>query len=57
MKDVGGIVVAARLWVTPMAGWAHEAHEHGAGGTEPAAETTAQEPTLTGEVVDVFCYL
>jgi len=37
--------------------WAHEEHEHGTGMTEPAAENTAQEQTLTGEVVDVFCYL
>lgn len=37
--------------------WAHEEHEHGEGMTEPAAENTAQEQTLTGEVVDVFCYL
>ncbi|HLD65459.1 MAG TPA: hypothetical protein VJA19_05395 [Pseudomonas sp.] len=35
--------------------WAQEAHEHGA--AAPEHEAAAQEQTLTGEVVDVFCYL
>lgn len=37
--------------------WAHSEHEHGATGTGSVAENSAQEQTLTGEVVDVFCYL
>ena len=40
---VGGIVSA------------HE--EHASGAHEMAAENTGTEQTLTGEVVDVFCYL
>ena len=36
------------------AAWAHEGHE---GAAEPAVENAAAEQTLTGEVVDVFCYL
>ena len=39
--------------ITPV--WAHE--EHAGGAQEPAVENTATEQTLTGEVVDVFCYL
>ena len=48
--------------------WAHEehahgdhdhgAHDHGASSTaQPATPGSSQEQTLTGEVVDVFCYL
>lgn len=39
--------------------WAHEAHEHGgsAPASEPATSAAPQEQVLTGEVVDVFCYL
>lgn len=33
--------------LSPVGAWAHEEHEHAA----------PQEQTLTGEVVDVFCYL
>ena len=35
--------------------WAHA--EHGAGASEAVPENTPAEQTLTGEVVDVFCYL
>ena len=35
--------------------WAHA--EHGEGSAEEAVENTPAEQTLTGEVVDVFCYL
>ena len=35
--------------------WAHEGHV--GEGNEPAAENTKQSQTLTGEVVDVVCYL
>lgn len=41
-----GFAVAA-LVASPIAASAHEEHQHGAAG----------EQTLTGEVVDVFCYL
>ena len=39
--------------------WAHMEHEHGemSHGDETVAENTSAEQTLTGEVVDVFCYL
>jgi len=40
-------MVAGLLVVGMPVVWAHEEHEHGATG----------EQTLTGEVVDVFCYL
>ena len=37
---------------------AHEEHQHGAAGSNSeAAEAAPAEQTLTGEVVDVFCYL
>lgn len=55
MRRVGeGLIVL----VCTLAGgvvWAQEAHEHGA--ASPEHDATAQEQTLTGEVVDVFCYL
>lgn len=35
--------------------WAHE--EHAGGAHEQVAENTGKEETLTGEVVDTFCYL
>ena len=49
------ILVGAALAVSAHPMWAHEGHEGGA--HEEVAENTAQEQTLTGEVVDVFCYL
>ena len=57
MKNVARGIIALVLLVNAGSAWAHSEHEHGAGVTEPAAENTAQEQTLTGEVVDVFCYL
>ena len=38
---------------------AHAEHEHGAGAAQPSESVAAnpQEQSLTGEVVDVFCYL
>ena len=57
MKHVARGMVAMALLVSAGSAWAHSEHEHGAGTTEPAAENTAQEQALTGEVVDVFCYL
>ena len=52
MKHViSGAVVAAMLLLGTASVWAHE------GMQEEATENTGQEQTLTGEVVDVFCYL
>ena len=45
-KILGGLIVAL-LVASPAAGFAHEEHGAGASGAQ----------TLTGEVVDVFCYL
>lgn len=42
------------------AAWAHSEHEHetmGGGHHDEAAEAAPHEQALTGEVVDVFCYL
>ena len=54
MKRALLLVIGAALAVSAGRAWAHEGHE---GAAEPAAENTASEQTLTGEVVDVFCYL
>ena len=49
-NSIRGMVVALLLVnVAPV--WAHEEHQH----TQEAA--APEEDTLTGEVVDVFCYL
>jgi len=56
-------LVAGLLMVGMPAVWAHEAHEHagkehaGQALTQEAAQQQPTEQTLTGEVVDVFCYL
>jgi len=56
-RAVQGIVGIA-LAVGAGAVWAHEAHEHDAAPAGQAASTSASgEQTLTGEVVDVLCYL
>ena len=52
---VVGLMVAAGLVMGAAPVWAHEGHEGGA--QEEVAENTSVEQTLTGEVVDVFCYL
>lgn len=69
MRTVLGGVVAVALLMGPASVWAveehdHGGHEHGAhdhGSSTAAPESSvagaAQEQTLTGEVVDVFCYL
>ena len=54
MKRALRLVIGAALAVSAGRAWAHEGHE---GAAEPAVENTASEQTLTGEVVDVFCYL
>ena len=59
MRRMAGCLVGVALVVGGGAAWAHEEHEHGAGMApqEASGEAAAQEQTLTGEVVDVFCYL
>jgi hypothetical protein len=64
MRQVlAGGVIGIALLVGAASGWAeeghnHEAHDHGAGTTGQQTTTgSSQEQTLTGEVVDVFCYL
>lgn len=64
MRTVLGGVVVATLLVGSASGWAaeghdHGAHEHGPSATTPQPSATGadQEQTLTGEVVDAFCYL
>lgn len=47
-----GMLAVSLLLGAPIV-WAHEGHEE----QEPAAENTQAEQALTGEVVDVFCYL
>lgn len=54
MRQGWGMVLGLMVLAGPGIGWAHEGH---AGDTEGAAENTAKEQVLTGEVVDVFCYL
>lgn len=69
MKRVVFGLVGMTWLMSAMPVWAHSEHEHGGaameekehGGTAmeqqaPAAQAS-QEQTLTGEVVDVFCYL
>lgn len=68
MRGVARWLVAATVAVSPAMGWAEEGHEHGghdhgahahgvpASGHDAHARAP-QEQTLTGEVVDVFCYL
>ena len=59
MKHVVPGMIVAALVVSAGAVWAQESHEHehGAAGHEMPAASGPQEQTLTGEVVDVFCYL
>jgi hypothetical protein len=55
------------VFVGAASGWAEQGdehgghdqgtHDHGASATAQQATTGSQEQTLTGEVVDVFCYL
>lgn len=68
MKHAWHGVIGIALLMGAASGWAETAHEHGGhdhGGHEhgasaagqQAATGSSQEQTLTGEVVDVFCYL
>src|SRR3989338_6851588 len=69
MKRVGvGGLVGVALFVSAASGWAEMGHEHGghdhgaddhgaSAAGQQATTASSQEQTLTGEVVDVFCYL
>jgi hypothetical protein len=51
-------IALATLLVSTESVWAHEAHErHGKAEAPVSAAAEADEQRLTGEVVDVFCYL
>ena len=54
MRYVWVMLIGVMVVAAPGIGLAHEGHE---ASTEGAAENTGKEQTLTGEVVDVFCYL
>ena len=56
MRPVTHVIIGAALMTSAGLVWAHEHEEH-AGANESVAENTGKEQTLTGEVVDVFCYL
>ena len=53
MKHVAAGLVGAALVIGAGVAWAHEGHS----ANEEAEENTQEAQTLTGEVVDVFCYL
>ena len=55
MKRLLHGIIGLGLMAAAASAWAHE--EHAGGAHEQVAEHTAAEQTLTGEVVDVFCYL
>jgi len=57
MRHVVGVLVGATLAASAGPAWAHEEHREGQAGEASAHEAAAEEQTLTGEVVDVFCYL
>ena len=56
MRRIGFAVIGFALVMSVGSARAHEGHE-GEAHHEEAAENTGAEQTLTGEVVDVFCYL
>lgn len=55
MRYVLFVAMGTLLVVNPGALSAHE--EHAGGARESVMENTGTQQTLTGEVVDVFCYL
>lgn len=60
MKRLAGTVMAATLLIGSQPVWAHSEHEHhddGSAESSAASVAAPQEQQLTGEVVDVFCYL
>jgi hypothetical protein len=58
MREVAAVIVAVVV-AGPWTAWAHSEHEHGAvaDDEQEASIAPAAGQTLTGEVVDVFCYL
>ena len=58
MSGMAGIGIALLLSIGASAlGHAHEEHEHGGTAMQSASTPSGQDQTLTGEVVDVLCYL
>ena len=55
MNRMARWIVVIGFIASTSAVWAHT--EHGGAAHEGVAENTGAEQTLTGEVVDVFCYL
>ena len=58
-RIVGWVVLAGLMTVTGVSAWAHSEHEEHCAAAESASAAPAApaEESLTGEVVDVFCYL
>ena len=57
-RTMGWVVLAGLMTATGVSAWAHSEHEeHGASAESASAAPAAAEQVLTGEVVDVFCYL
>ena len=57
MRNVWHLVIGMALIVGAKNAWAHSEHEHAGAAEERVAENTEAQQTLTGEVVDLFCYL
>lgn len=55
MRYLVGLVIGTMLVIGAEGVWAHT--DHAGAVSEEAAENSGAEQTLTGEVVDVFCYL
>lgn len=57
-RMVGWAVLVGLVAAMGAAAWAHSGHEgHDEAESASAAPAAAEEQSLTGEVVDVFCYL
>ena len=58
-RTMGWVVLVGLMTATGVPAWAHSEHEeHGAAAeSASAAPAVPAEESLTGEVVDVFCYL
>ena len=57
-RMVGWVALVGLVTATGVTAWAHSEHEgHGEAESASAAPAAPAEQTLTGEVVDVFCYL
>lgn len=57
MQKIWGPIVGILLVTSTARAWADSEHEHGGAAQESVTEDTQAVQTLTGEVVDVFCYL